>query len=309
MRLQSPAFGPDRTTANNMGDVMSSLFPDVGLLPGGPDIVAVCDSLRNQSLTNASEFNNTDYDALNCDTSPAYGFIQLLVLFAFYAYILFVASNLISDGSEMLTLVPSVKHIVGSIVLPVLGAVPDGAIVLFSGMGPLAGVQESIKVGVGALAGSTIMLLTIPWFMSILAGKVPIVDGQPVYSKKRRKRLKHKRRNCCCGEGVEAEPIVKANGIVMVMTLAAYVLIQIPAISIGAHGMVSQENATTLRVEAEDIKYWSLAAFILSTLMFIAYLIYSARNTGSTSDSEVSAVVNNVPPVPPAYSFLPLRFA
>ena len=45
-------------------------------------------------------------------------------------------------------------------VLPVLGAVPDGAIILFSGMGPDA--QQQLSVGVGALAGSTVMLMTIP---------------------------------------------------------------------------------------------------------------------------------------------------
>ena len=41
-----------------------------------------------------------------------------------------------------------------------LSAVPDGAIMLFSGLGPDA--QNQLSVGVGALAGSTIMLLTVP---------------------------------------------------------------------------------------------------------------------------------------------------
>ena len=86
------------------------------------------------------------------------GFIQLIILMIGYAYVLYSGSNLISDGSELLLLVPSLAGIVGSIVLPVLGAVPDGAIVLFSGLGPDA--QNQLSVGVGALAGSTIMLLT-----------------------------------------------------------------------------------------------------------------------------------------------------
>ena len=51
--------------------------------------------------------------------------------------------------------------------LPILGAVPDGAIMLFSGLGPDA--QEQMQVGVGALAGSTIMLLTVPWGGCIFA--------------------------------------------------------------------------------------------------------------------------------------------
>lgn len=70
---------------------------------------------------------------------------------------------MISEGSELLLLTPW-KGLIGSVVLPILGAVPDGAIVLFSGMGPNA--KEQITVGVGALAGSTIMLLTIPWVLA-----------------------------------------------------------------------------------------------------------------------------------------------
>ena len=57
----------------------------------------------------------------------------------------------------MLLLIPRFAPIVGSVVLPVLGAVPDGAIVLFSGLGDIATAQKQLSVGVGALAGSTIM--------------------------------------------------------------------------------------------------------------------------------------------------------
>ena len=34
---------------------------------------------------------------------------------------------------QLLLLVPELKYVVGSVVLPVLGALPDGAIILFSG--------------------------------------------------------------------------------------------------------------------------------------------------------------------------------
>ena len=39
---------------------------------------------------------------------------------------LYYASNLIGEGSELLLLVPSMAGLVGGVVLPVLGAVPDG---------------------------------------------------------------------------------------------------------------------------------------------------------------------------------------
>ena len=83
------------------------------------------------------------------------GLCQLATLTIYYGYVLYIAANMIGDGSELLLLVPSLAGIVGSCVLPILGAVPDGMIVLFSGMGPDA--QNQLDVGVGALAGSTIM--------------------------------------------------------------------------------------------------------------------------------------------------------
>ncbi|KAK7232905.1 calcium:sodium antiporter [Aureococcus anophagefferens] len=89
-----------------------------------------------------------------------YGNCQLMELFIAYAYLLYIGCNMISDGAELLMLTPYSK-LVGSCILPVLGAVPDGAIVLFSGVGSDA--QTSLDVGVGALAGSTVMLITIPW--------------------------------------------------------------------------------------------------------------------------------------------------
>jgi len=106
---------------------------------------------------------------------------QIVFLTVMYGYVLFQASNLISDGSELLLLVPAAAPVVGSVVLPILGAVPDGMMVLFSGLGPDA--QNQVSVGVGALAGSTVMLLTLPWFLAVLAGRVSLKDGKPTYQR------------------------------------------------------------------------------------------------------------------------------
>ena len=101
---------------------------------------------------------------IDVSTLPAgaYGFVQLLFLFFAYGYILMVSSNMISDGSELLLLVPSLAGVVGSIVLPILGAVPDGAIVLFSGLGP--GAQQQLSVGVGALGTPSLHAYTYLYF-------------------------------------------------------------------------------------------------------------------------------------------------
>lgn len=50
----------------------------------------------------------------------------LLWLFLSYGYALYYAADLIGEGSELLLLVPSMAGLVGGVVLPLLGAVPDG---------------------------------------------------------------------------------------------------------------------------------------------------------------------------------------
>jgi hypothetical protein len=70
-------------------------------------------------------------DVSNSCAVPENGFgdFQILFLIAVYGYILFKASQLIADGSELLMLVVN-PGLIGGLVLPVMGAVPDGAIVL-----------------------------------------------------------------------------------------------------------------------------------------------------------------------------------
>jgi len=117
------------------------------------------------------------------------GDMQLLFLLFAYAYMLYVGSNYISSGSELLLLIPELKFIVGSAILPVIGAVPDGALVYFSADGD--DPQSEVAVGVGALAGSTIMLLTIPMLISAYYGRVKISNGRAVYANPFKKILKH----------------------------------------------------------------------------------------------------------------------
>ncbi len=79
--------------------------------------------------------------------------------------------------------------------LPFLGAVPDSAIgsvnlfgflvVLFAGLGDEASVKKQISIGIGALAGSTILLITIPWALSIIAGRVSLNEkGEGNYTRR-----------------------------------------------------------------------------------------------------------------------------
>jgi Ca2+/Na+ antiporter len=104
-----------------------------------------------------------------------------LVLIIFYGALLGVAAKVISDGAEMLLDLGLPATLIGGIVLPLLGAVPDSAMIIASGIGGSKDhANKQIAVGMGTLAGSTIMLLTLPWLGSIILGRVDIVHGQGI---------------------------------------------------------------------------------------------------------------------------------
>jgi len=219
----------------------------------------------------------------------AYGFIQLLFLGAVYGIVLFTSSNMISDGSELLLLIPSIAGLVGSVVLPILGAVPDGMMVLFSGMGPKDQVQQTLAVGIGALAGSTIMLLTIPWVLSIMGGRVDIINGQRGNYKCPRgvdksewKKLSDSNRSLTSGKaGIETiVSRVKAAAIIMVITALPFLLIQGSAFKFDkAHESTSEQT--------NQEKYFAMVGFFVCVIMFIGYIFYSYKNSNSDSNQDL----------------------
>lgn len=174
---------------------------------------------------------------------------------------LYKASDLISEGSELLLLVPSLAGLVGGVVLPLLGAVPDGAIILFSGLGDKETAQETLSVGVGALAGSTIMLLTIPFALSVYGGRVDIEDGQTNYFGK--PKLTPKTFSEDLKEsGVTITEAVRHGGLLMALTTIPYFLIQVPALFL--HGPKEEV--------AEGEHWWSLAGLIVCLGGLVLYM-------------------------------------
>jgi len=192
-----------------------------------------------------------------------YGLVQLFFLTLVYGCVLYFASNMISDGSELLLLIPSLAGIVGSVVLPVLGAVPDSAIVLFSGLGSDA--QYQLDVGIGALAGSTISLLTIPWFLVVFAGRVNMdpTTGAALYKSPKLSPENAQFFTGMYGSGIAVGPAVNQTVWLVLGSALVYLLIEIPAIIF--------RDSTDL--EAKESPY-ALAALLASVAGFIAYLIH-----------------------------------
>lgn len=186
-----------------------------------------------------------------------------------YGYILCYASNLISEGSDLLLLVPSLAGLVGGVVLPFLGAVPDGTIMLFSGLGDIEKAQETLSVGVGALAGSTIMLLTVPWALSVYQGRVDFDDENDMEPRYKQPKLT---KSSFTETGVALTPEVNQGAKMMMLTTLPYFLIQIPAF------FLSGDRETVSAGE----KNWAMAGFVICVAFFVLYLYTQVKMSNDT---------------------------
>jgi len=183
---------------------------------------------------------------------------QLALVTIIYGVVLYQSSNLIASGSEFLLLVPSLAGIVGSIVLPILGAVPDGMMTLCSGLGDRDIAQGTVGAGVGVLAGSTVMLLTFPWFIAVTFGRVPIENGKANFSSKSGE-------SGLFGSGISYDAAIKKNSILMLLTTLIYLIIQVPAWTL-------DNSDNTVHEQADAESKWALIGGIVSLVAFMAYL-------------------------------------
>lgn len=195
------------------------------------------------------------------------GWFQLLFLFFVYVYVLMIGCNLIGDGSELLE-ATKYQKLIGPTILPVLGAVPDAAIVFFSGLGNDA--QSQIGTGMGALAGSTVMLLTVPWVLCVYGGRVDLIDGKAAYSDSTDANVPGTLTDPdswgWTDTGIEVESAgspIALSGVWMMITALPYFIIEFPAFRY----MDADDEAL-----ADHEKDYALAGFIMCSILAIGYL-------------------------------------
>ena len=172
----------------------------------------------------------------NCDTLGASLFLNLV-----YGCGLLQAANLISDGSELLLEVLS-PGLVGGLLLPILGAVPDAAVIVASGLGATQEeAQEQVSVGMGTLAGSTVMLLTVAWGGSLWVGRCDL-DG--FTGKAIQKQCSHGLADSFANTGVTVDGDTALNARVMIASCLAFVAPQAAALAgRGADGLADLVGA------------------------------------------------------------------
>lgn len=187
------------------------------------------------------------YGFLPCTTSV----IGNLFLIVVYGYLMFLAATYLSSGSELLLEILG-PGIIGGLFLPILGALPDAMLILVSGLsGTTATAQSQVSVGMGLLAGSTVMLLTIIWGSCVIVGKCDLVDTVA-------QDLQDTKGFSLTESGVSTDIWTSYAARIMVLSVIPFLIVQIPQ-------ALDSTSGRHLAV---------LIGLVVSLLLLISYCLY-----------------------------------
>lgn len=174
-----------------------------------------------------------------------------LFLIVVYGYLMFLAATFLSNGSELLLEILG-PGLIGGLFLPVLGALPDAMLILVSGLsGSTETAQSQVSVGIGLLAGSTVMLLTVIWGACVIVGKCDIENHVA-------KDLQDTKGFSLTGSGVSTDVWTCYAAIIMAVSVLPFLVVQLPQL---LHSNSGRHFAV-------------LIALIVSVALLISYCLY-----------------------------------
>ncbi|PSR96389.1 Vacuolar cation/proton exchanger like [Actinidia chinensis var. chinensis] len=222
---------------------------DGRLITGGSPSDLVSDGVSLQQLLHLGSAASCDqtYGFMPCTTTA----VGNLFLIAVYGYLMYLAATYLSSGSELLLKIFG-PGIVGGLFLPILGALPDAMLILVSGLsGTSETAQSQVSVGMGLLAGSTVMLLTLIWGTCVIVGKCDLQDSIAVDGK-------DTKGFSLTDSGVSTDIWTSYVARIMAISIIPFLVVQIPQVM---HSTSGKHLAV-------------LIALIASLLLLISYFLY-----------------------------------
>ncbi|KAJ1278748.1 hypothetical protein BS78_04G102500 [Paspalum vaginatum] len=225
------------------------------LLPGDHDgaTTAADAVLRLPSETEpaageAAEGCEMTYGFLPC-THTAAGNLFLVLA---YGFLMFKSATFLSAGSELMLQILG-PGIVGGLFLPILGALPDAMLILVSGLsGTKEVAQSQVLIGMGLLAGSTVMLLTLLWGSCVVVGKCDFSQNSTAIDSQDTKAFS------LFGSGVSTDVQTSYAARIMAISVLPFIIVQIPQI----FKLHSGHRLTVL------------LGLIVAALLLLAYCLY-----------------------------------
>ncbi|XAR56494.1 hypothetical protein NMG60_11037010 [Bertholletia excelsa] len=200
-------------------------------------------------LLNASESCEQTYGFMPCTTNV----LGNLSLITVYGLLMYLAATFLSRGSELLLQILG-PSIIRGLFLPMLGSHPGAILILVSGLcGSTETARSQVSDGVGLLAGSTVMLLTVIWGTCIVIGKCDLRDSDSVAIDG-----KDTKGFNLIGSGVSTDIWTSYAARIVVVSVVPFLVVQLPQIM----------NSTSGRHLAV------LIALIISLSLLASYFLY-----------------------------------
>ncbi|MBA0580152.1 hypothetical protein Gorai_022381 [Gossypium raimondii] len=213
-----------------------------GLVSDGISTVKNLPYLLLKPPVSAEESCEQSYGFLPCTTTVLGNMFLIIV----YGYLMYLAATYLSYGSELLLEILG-PGIVGGLFLPMLGALPDAMLILVSGLsGTAETAQSQVSVGMGLLAGSTVMLLTVIWGSCIIVGRCDLHDSVAIDGTNTKE------------SGVSTDIWTCYAARIMAISVIPFLIVQLPQ-------ALSSTSGRHLAV---------LIALVISLLMLISYCVY-----------------------------------
>ncbi|KAL3508730.1 hypothetical protein ACH5RR_028131 [Cinchona calisaya] len=195
----------------------------------------------------AGETCEQTYGLLPCTTTVVGNIFLILV----YGYLMYCSATYLSSGSELLLEILG-PGLIGGLFLPILGALPDALLILVSGLsGSTETAQSQVSVGIGLLAGSTVMLLTVIWGSCLIIGKCDLENNIA-------KDLQDTKGFSLTGSGASTDVWTCRAAIIMAVSVIPFLVVQLPQV-------MHSKSGRHLAV---------LIALIVSVALLISYCLY-----------------------------------
>ncbi|XP_006643900.1 sodium/calcium exchanger NCL1 [Oryza brachyantha] len=225
----------------------SPAAPSTSLLSSNP-VSAVLRLSTSASPAAAGEKCEQSYGFLPC-TTTVLGNVFLVLA---YGFLMYKAATFLSAGSELLLEIMG-PGLVGGLLLPILGALPDALLVLVSGLsGSRETAQSQVLIGMGLLAGSTVFLLTVLWGTCVVVGKCDIGPNGVAVD------LQNNKGFSLTGTGISTDVQTSYAARIMGISVIPFIIAQFPK-------MLKTHHGQRLAV---------LLALIVSFLLVLAYCLY-----------------------------------
>ncbi|KAL3643492.1 hypothetical protein CASFOL_014307 [Castilleja foliolosa] len=226
--------------------------------------VAYSRSIRNESDGFDSESNKSNLlewgvSANYTETcEPIYGFLPcstnvwgLLFLIVVYEILLSTGGKYVGMGSELFFQITG-PGVFGASLFQFLGTIPQIVLVLVSSLsGSLEAAQQRTTLGMGLVAGTTVMLLTLIWGISVVLGSYDLSEANTTDETGNREKTLN-------GYGVVTDAETSYTARLMLITLLPFLVLSLAKVFDSSSGR----------------RVIILIALIVTVILLIAYIFY-----------------------------------